>query len=205
MDLRQHNTQERIVAGLVECLETKPFRELENKDIYNKAGITYRTFFRYYSDKNDLLNDLEKTLINGLQSALAQDRNSLTHLKHEPDQDEILILADPAFKTTLHFCDKYKRTLRALVSENGDILFVRKIEAVAETEFKIRAKYLAGNKNLEIQDTMFIKIYVSQIMTLIENWLFFSDNISQANLKKVIGCVQIMSPFEILKIEAKMS
>ncbi|NRO63194.1 hypothetical protein IMAU30025_01892 [Lactobacillus helveticus] len=34
MDLRQHNTQERIAAGLVECLETKPFRKLENKDIY---------------------------------------------------------------------------------------------------------------------------------------------------------------------------
>ncbi|WP_217268672.1 TetR/AcrR family transcriptional regulator C-terminal domain-containing protein [Lactobacillus helveticus] len=116
-----------------------------------------------------------------------------------------MILADPAFKNTLHFCDKYKRTLRALVSENGDILFVRKIEAVAETEFKIRAKYLAGNKNLEIQDPLFIKIYVSQIVTLIENWLFFSDNISQAMLKKVIGHVQIVSPFEILQIEAKMN
>lgn len=44
MDLRQYNTQERIVAGLIDCLEAKPFRELENKDIYNKASITYRTF-----------------------------------------------------------------------------------------------------------------------------------------------------------------
>lgn len=44
MDLRQHNTQDRIVAGLIDCLEAKPFRELENKDIYNKASITYRTF-----------------------------------------------------------------------------------------------------------------------------------------------------------------
>nr|WP_288558199.1 transposase [uncultured Lactobacillus sp.] len=85
MDLRQHNTQERIVAGLIDCLEAKPFRELENKDIYNKAGITYRTFFRYYSDKNELLNNLEKNLINGLQSALIKDRNSLICLKHEPD------------------------------------------------------------------------------------------------------------------------
>lgn len=89
MDLRQHNTQERIVAGLIDCLEAKPFRELENKDIYNKAGITYRTFFRYYSDKNELLNDLEKSLINGLQSALIKDRNSLIGLKHEPDPDNI--------------------------------------------------------------------------------------------------------------------
>lgn len=134
MDLRQHNTQERIVAGLIDCLEAKPFRELENKDIYNKAGITYRTFFRYYSDKNELLNDLEKSLINGLQSALIKDRNSLIGLKHEPDPDDILTLADPAFRHTLLFCDKYKRNLRALVSKNGDILFVRKIQNVAEKD-----------------------------------------------------------------------
>ena len=100
MDLRQHNTQERIVAGLIDCLEAKPFRELENKDIYNKACITHRTFFRYYSDKNELLNDLEKSLINGLQSALIKDRNSLIGLKHEPDPDDILTLADPAFRHT---------------------------------------------------------------------------------------------------------
>ena len=205
MDLRQHNTQERIVAGLIDCLEAKSIRELENKDIYNKAGITYRTFFRYYSDKNELLNDLEKSLINGLQSALIKDRNSLIGLKHEPDPDDILTLADPAFRHTLLFCDKYKRSLRALVSKNGDILFVRKIEALAETEFKIRAKYLAGNQDLEIQDTMFIKIYVSQIVTLIENWLFFDDEISQEKLKKIIGRFQIMSPFEILQIESKMN
>ena len=134
MDLRQHNTQERIVAGLIDCLEAKPFRELENKDIYNKAGITYRIFFRYYSDKNELLNDLEKSLINGLQSALIKDRNSLIGLKHEPDPDDILTLADPAFRHTLLFCDKYKRNLRALVSKNGDILFVRKIQNVAEKD-----------------------------------------------------------------------
>ena len=64
---------------------------------------------------------------------------------------------------------------------------------------------MAGNQDLEIQDTMFIKIYVSQIVTLIENWLFFDDEISQEKLKKIIGRVQIMSPFEILQIESKMN
>ena len=102
------------MAGLIDCLEAKPFRELENKDIYNKAGITYRTFFRYYSDKNELLNDLEKSLINGLQSALIKDRNSLIGLKHEPSKYEILTLSASEFKNTLSFCDKNKTILRAL-------------------------------------------------------------------------------------------
>lgn len=44
MDLRQNNTQERIVGGLIDCLEVKPFRELENKDIYNKAALPIEYF-----------------------------------------------------------------------------------------------------------------------------------------------------------------
>ncbi len=64
---------------------------------------------------------------------------------------------------------------------------------------------MAGNQDLEIQDTMFIKIYVSQIVTLIENWLFFDDEISQEKLKTIIGRFQIMSPFEILQIESEMN
>lgn len=205
MDLRQHNTQERIVAGLIDCLEASLLANLKIKIFITKLALPIEHFFRYYSDKNELLNDLEKSLINGLQSALIKDRNSLIGLKHEPDPDDILTLADPAFRHTPLFCDKYKRSLRALVSKNGDILFVRKIEALAETEFKIRAKYLAGNQDLEIQDTMFIKIYVSQIVTLIENWLFFDDEISQEKFKKIIGRFQIISPFEILQIESKMN
>lgn len=70
MDLRQYNTINRIIGGLIDCLHTKPFRELTNKEIIMEAEISSRTFYRYYVDKNELLDRLEAKLIKGLKKAL---------------------------------------------------------------------------------------------------------------------------------------
>lgn len=178
MDLRQRNTYDQIIKGLITCMKEKPFRELTNADIISAYGISPRTFYRYFSDKNALLNDLEKELIGELKAALREDRQSLTNLDHDPTTEEIFTLADPAFKNTMAYARRNKDIGQALLSKNGDILFAREIEEISEKEFKIRAKYLSGNKNLDIKDSLFIKIYVSQIIMLIESWLFYSDQIS---------------------------
>lgn len=203
MDTRQRSTQDRIIDGLIQRIKEKPVREITNKDIYTKAEVTYQTFFRYYSDKNELLDDLENTLISELQSAQKNDRDILTQLKHAPDEDEILTLSASEFKNTLSFCDKNKTILRALLSPHGDLLFVRRIQNVAEKEFIIRARYFSGSRKLTVKEVLFIRTYVTQVITLLENWLFLSDDISQKSITEIIGKAQIMSPIEILRTESK--
>lgn len=190
MSIIQYNTNDHIVNGLVTCLQDTPFRKLSNKDIIMASEITPRTFYRYYADKNDLLDSIENELIGGLKEA--------------PDPSEIVSLADDAFKHTLAFAEKNKAIAKALLSDNGDILFAHQIEEVSEEEFKIRAKFLSGNKQIEVTDPVFIKMYVSQIITLIESWLFFSDEISPRKIREFIGKVQVTSPFDILKLEAEI-
>ncbi|CDI58526.1 TetR/AcrR family transcriptional regulator [Lactobacillus helveticus] len=116
MDTRQHSTQDRIIDGLIQCIKEKPVREITNKDIYTKAEVTYQTFFRYYSDKNELLDDLENTLISELRTAFKKDRDILTKLKHTPNKDEMLTLTDPTFRHIFSFCDANKEILRVLLS-----------------------------------------------------------------------------------------
>ncbi len=93
--------------------------------------------------------------------------------------------------------------MRALLSPNGDLLFVRRIQNVTEREFLIRARYFSKSRKLSVKESLFIRTYVTQVITLIENWLFFSDDISQKNIKEIIEKVQIMSPIKILKTESK--
>lgn len=56
MDIRQYSTNNRIIAGLIACMNEKPFRTLTNKAIIDKAEVSPRTFYRYYKDKNELLD-----------------------------------------------------------------------------------------------------------------------------------------------------
>lgn len=203
MDIRQYSTNNRIVAGLIACMNEKPFRRLTNKEIIERAQVSPRTFYRYYKDKNELLDNLEDHILKDLKQCLREDRAVLENLSEGPDKKQIVDLADPAFKNTLEYAEKHKEIGRALLSENGDIKFAREVVRASEDGFRARAKYLAGVDNLDLKDPIFVNMYVSQIINVIEDWLFFSDNVSPKAIRKIIGEVQVMSPFELLKMISK--
>lgn len=62
MDLRILNTTDQIKESLLINIQEKPFRLITNNDIINQAGISPCTFYRYYKDKNDLLNTITQSL-----------------------------------------------------------------------------------------------------------------------------------------------
>lgn len=62
MDLRILNTTDQIKESLLINIQEKPFRLITNNDIINQAGISPRTFYRCYKDKNDLLNTITQSL-----------------------------------------------------------------------------------------------------------------------------------------------
>lgn len=85
-------------------MKEKPFRELKDKDIIAKAQVSSRTFYHYYKDRNDLLDLLEKHMLEGLQEAMSRDFEAVKALHGAPDQEDVCELANPAFKHVLEFC-----------------------------------------------------------------------------------------------------
>ena len=57
VDIRITNTKNRIQQGLLKCMAEKPFREIYSRDVIAKAEISSRTFYHYYSNKNEVLDD----------------------------------------------------------------------------------------------------------------------------------------------------
>lgn len=53
-----YRTQVALRAALLELLEELPFEQIKVRDITTRAGVGYATFFRRYSDKEHLLDDL---------------------------------------------------------------------------------------------------------------------------------------------------
>lgn len=205
MDFRLYNTRVRIVAGMLACMKEKPFRELKDKDIIAKAQVSPRTFYHYYKDRNDLLDLLEKHMLEGLQEAMARDFEAVKALHGAPDREDVYELADPAFKHVLEFCEENKEAAQVLLSDNGDIRFERKVKELSIAEFKKGAKYLTGNPDFEIDDPVFLESYVTKIFSLIEYWLMMSDIVAPRKIREYIGKVQVQSPFDMLQEQARSS
>lgn len=198
MDIRVYGSKRRIVDGLFDCLKEKPLKEVLNQDIIKKAEISSRTFYRYYSDKNEIVDEFEKAFIDGLNEALEKDREVLANLDHKPNKEEIFELADVAFQNTLKFCIPFKEQGKIMLSKNGDIKFLWMIREAAEAEFGKRKKMLYGEN---VTSNPFIeRLYVGEIILTIETWLSYDDELSPQQIRTLIGQVQVMSPAELLEL-----
>jgi AcrR family transcriptional regulator len=57
-DARQVRTRKKLLCALLTLLEREPFESITVRAISAEAGIGYATFFRHYSSKEALLDDL---------------------------------------------------------------------------------------------------------------------------------------------------
>lgn len=206
MDIRNINTRNRIVNGLIKTLTTKKWTECRTVDIIENAEISKKTFYNYYKNKEDLLHQVEHKIISRLSEALAQDRQTLKATKHASTK-EFVNLANSAFDQTLHYCDEHKDELAVLLSNNGDINLYHAIVNLANQEFVYRMPHLFGVSEKAMANnpvyTLFQTIYVNAIINLLIFWLNHRYTMSVSQVKHLAGIVQTKSSVELMQLLQK--
>ena len=69
-DLRILKTQERLQNALLELLETKELKEINVKEICDKAGISRNAFYQHYGYKEDLYDQMVARATEGIRDSL---------------------------------------------------------------------------------------------------------------------------------------
>lgn len=65
-DLRVRRNRAALRQALLDLLQTQPFDRITIRDITERAGVGYTTYFRHYANKESLLDDLAAEEIAGL-------------------------------------------------------------------------------------------------------------------------------------------
>ena len=111
LDRRVRRTRKSLADALIALTLEKEYEEITIQEITERADVGYRTFFRHYADKDDLLKDV-------LNSTMMELRELMS-----PPTPEILV--DPEFKATdfkegvvlfqhvKEHCDLYRVLLRS--------------------------------------------------------------------------------------------
>jgi AcrR family transcriptional regulator len=81
MDARRVRSRKALRSALLALLEEKPFDQITIREITARAGVGYATFFRHYTAKDHLLNDLASGQIRDLLAL------STPLLRHAGSQD----------------------------------------------------------------------------------------------------------------------
>ena len=71
-DPRQRCTKERLFASFERALQSKPVSDITVSEVCSDAGISRKTFYKYYSDPFALLLAMQDDLFVGLAQRLVK-------------------------------------------------------------------------------------------------------------------------------------
>lgn len=187
-DLRVRRTHKLIRESLISLLEEKSFDSITVEEISQRAMVSRTTFYRYYQDKYQLVEDIFEDVISALMNDLDPLRLNIIanlDLQNEVDPWSRLFgeIADsihdtgPLEKFFNHFAE-YERMYSALLGERGSPWFSTKLQTFFANQIGARLQDLAGMlHNSSIMHTPafskgLVKMLVAgQILDMIRWWL----------------------------------
>lgn len=59
-----------IRNAMLELIAEKPFGKIQAEEIIERATVNFKTFYRYYSSKSDVLEDIRESVLESLSDSL---------------------------------------------------------------------------------------------------------------------------------------
>lgn len=119
MSKRPHiteTTRKNLTDAFWKLYQTKPIERISVKEITDMAGYNRGTFYLYFKDIYDVLDNVEKDVLEIMKGEIEKYRILFKESGKEPDIEEISLAAIEIFKT----CD-YKPLV--LLGDKGDLRF----------------------------------------------------------------------------------
>jgi AcrR family transcriptional regulator len=159
-DRRVRRTQKLLGDALIALALEKNYDEISIQEITDRADIGYRTFFRHYTDKDDLLKDVLSNTMVELRALMAPPP---VEFFIDPDNQAADLPDSVAlFRHVQHNCDLYRVLLFS------DRTLIKPVKEFAIREFRANYNSLPDT---EIPFDIMINHMVSAIITLVRWWL----------------------------------
>ena len=100
-DLRVQRTRRSIREAMIDLILNNPYEEITVRNIAKHAGVGFKTFYRHYRDKSDLMRDIHEEILVEAQGAILPPTN--------------LSLSEKQTVSIFHFGQKYGDLLRAIL------------------------------------------------------------------------------------------
>jgi AcrR family transcriptional regulator len=129
--LKSEQTKLRIMDVYLDLIFEKEWDKISVKEICANANITRGTFYLYFNDIYDLLEQIEDPLLSELvqkyQQNTSQDALSPPSGKFEDSFD---LKPPPQLLFWFDFCSSHKKEMKTLLGSHGDPYFTTKLKNI---------------------------------------------------------------------------
>lgn len=161
-DYRVQLTRRMFRQALTDLLREKPLQKITVKELCQLAGVNRGTFYAHYQDLYDLMEQLEREMMEELTLALARFEEQTPHTGREIPLSTYLAL--------FQFFDKNADMCTVLLGEHSDKRFVSQLVALGREKFLevySRLYPQAERQKLEV----YYSFAASGCIGLLEEWI----------------------------------
>jgi hypothetical protein len=157
-DRRVRRTKKLLSQGLIELMQHKQVKDITVRELADLVDVNRGTFYLYYRDIFDLLEQLEDELFEQLNAVILshQGESVLTHIR-------------PVLVDVFRIVAENKDICRVLLSDNGDIKFLQKLSDVIQE--KLRTEWLHGYVHNEAEFEYRYAFGALGFVGLLRTWL----------------------------------
>lgn len=171
-DRRVRKTKAALRHGLAVLTQKKSIKEITVKELVEEVDINRSTFYLHYTDIYSMVSELEREL--------------LTEFKHAIDlypptssEEEMCRF----FEHIYNILSDNREICIALVSENGDISFIRQVETFVSERIK---KIFESGMVKNVYDVRYVFDFcISGGMGLFKHWLTDENALEPAHMAKI--------------------
>lgn len=190
---KAEQTRAKIIDVFLELMAEKKWDKITVKEICGKAAITRGTFYQYFSDIYDLMEQIQDALLEDVTrryNAISSEPPAAFPMEQFPEKFDYT--APESLRTWFNFCNENRKAIAALLDpDKGDGYFCK----------KIRAKLCDYINDMMDRDGMasdalrdyFLKVFVELHFLVARTWLTTKndDFLSSDDLIQLLNSMRV--------------
>lgn len=197
-DRRAIRTKKMIRNALSALIQEKGYNNISITDITTRADINRGTFYLHYTDKYDLLEQVENEVIRELQDNI-DDANNID--KVSLDFVSTMDSADKPMPFMIKIFEYIKENslfMMAILGPKGDPKFHIKVKELIEASlFERKLIKTFKKENMLIPQEYFISYVLSAHLGVIQQWLESGMEKSPRDMALILSKMFLLGPFKV--------
>jgi AcrR family transcriptional regulator len=192
-DRRAVKTKKIIKEALYQLMEEKGFSDISITDLTTRADINRGTFYLHYTDKFDLLEQIENEVIQELNE-YTKDNVFINFL------NENSLNNPPSFMVKLfEYMKENAKFMKIILGPNGSPSFQLKLKKLLETNlFHNKQTNLLSKDKLLVPEAYLLSYVLSAHLGVLEQWLNSNMEISPEGLALILIKMFFLGPYKVL-------
>ncbi|URZ87117.1 TetR/AcrR family transcriptional regulator [Floricoccus penangensis] len=196
---RKTSSKKDIKKAFAKLLNEKGLEKITVSDITRRADVNRGTFYSHYTDKYELLNEIEDEILSNLKGYFDESVPKIIKPVNDEKEDVQLFSNDSILHAATYAKDNFEM-IHGLISEGGNSKLIPKFKKIMVDVLQERAKKIGvlNFNKFKMPDGYAYEIMLSSVVSILEYWILNDTKESPEEIVKIINTAACVAPTEFL-------